>query len=187
MNGFLSRSAPDHVTGWRRVLLGIVILAALQARPACASPIRIRASEARIENEWASFLAGGSRLWASVHAPPITLGIRLAMFQSLSGSSSQANPFVQYLVWRHNLDPARFNFWHPRMGPIIERLPAPTVAPQTLTNPGSTTPPVLPPPQPTIIPPPVPEPGSLAIAAVLIGAGVCWKRRPVRPAAAACK
>jgi hypothetical protein len=84
-------------------------------------------------------------------------------------------PLVAYLKWRRSLNPARFDRYHPVLGPKLEADDIIRSLPQT---------PVIPPPRedPEVIRPPssggaeVPEPGSLAVALGMIVAGAAWGR-----------
>ncbi len=103
---------------------------------------------------------------------PNAVGV-LAVSAAATGVLPQT-PIVQYLMWRRSLNPARFDFYHPRLGPILQQnlitsVP-PTVGGEKITPP---TPPVTPPDNP---PPQVPEPSSLAIAVMLVSAAA-WARR----------
>jgi hypothetical protein len=89
-------------------------------------------------------------------------------------------PFVQYLIWRRNLDPMRFDFYHPRVGPLLA---AQTMTPPTIPVIPTVVPPVIPSlrvsdaPVPVI--PPVnvsaPEPSSAVIVTALFAAVFCWR------------
>ena len=93
--------------------------------------------------------------------PPITLQIKEEIAQALTSSDPATNVFVQYLEWRRDLDPARFDRWHPIEGPILARVTPSTATPDPVINP-----------QPQTIPPAVPEPGSLTLSLALVGAGL---------------
>jgi hypothetical protein len=153
---------------------------------------------------WESFINRGPQFWSAVHAPEISASVRAAMRRAVASVNPTSSPWVEYLLWRHNLAPARFDHWHPRLGPELERLlPPPTsqtstahrppVTPtppqgQNIHNPG--VPPLInpppiaehnPPPITTNPPPAVPEPNPLAISAVLIASGLWWRWRTGRP------
>lgn len=89
------------------------------------------------------------------------------------------SPYFQYLLWRRSLNPARFDYYHPRLGPLLESI---TQLPQEVFPPliPPVTPPVTPPPiTPTIpvipVTPQVPEPSTLLIG-LMLGAGGLWAR-----------
>jgi hypothetical protein len=181
MNGFWNRSIFDHRASWTKMFLASVVVAAWQSKPAEASPIWSARQSAL--SQWRAFVSAGPSLWSSVHAPPITMGVRFAMLRGLGSANPTSDPFVEYLEWRRNRAPARFDHWHPRLGPWLSHLLPPLVPqPQTVnpkppgTNP---KPPSNPPPQ--VNPPSVPEPGTWAIALMLLGSGVWWRSRS-RPA-----
>lgn len=140
-------------------LLGIV-------GPVHASPIRhrqsISAETARDYRAWVTYLSAGPRVWSHLHDPPINQGIRAMMIQALRQSDPYTNPFTQFLLWRRNLNPIRFDRWHPVLGPLLQNLPPPTT-------------PTKPP--PTIAPQTIPEPKTWLMSVVLIGTGVWWRRR----------
>ena len=157
MNGFENTSA--HCV--KHLARGTLFAAVLAV--GAASPVRASA----LQTEWNRFLAGGETVWASRHAPPITLQIKreiaVALRSALTSSNPLSIPFVPYLEWRRDLNPTRFDRWHPIEGPIIAKLPtSPSInpAPQLINN--------------------TPEPGTLTLAAALVGAGLWWRRR--RPA-----
>lgn len=123
---------------------------------------------------WTSYLSGGSALWSQAKAPQISAAVHRAMVTALQSADPRSTPWVQYLLWRQGRNLARFNFYHPVLGPVLEQLPPPT------------TPPTNPPAGGEIIPPPsggepvVPEPSSWLIAAILLGAGLWWRSRTSR-------
>jgi hypothetical protein len=169
---------------------GILILAllGLVVPSAQASPIRsyeINARGARDLRAWSTYLQGGSTLWSRIHAPHISKAVHVAMAQAMATNNPRANTWVQYLLWRHDRNPRRFDFYHPALGPALEALPPlktiqpsshPKPHPQTGGHPGKTpSPGILVPPGPT-----VPEPNTLTISLALLGAG-CWYRWRVGP------
>lgn len=89
--------------------------------------------------------------------------------------------FVAYLEWRRSLAPARFDFYHPRIAQAIftdqqirqSLVTTPPITPTVNPNPGTITPPT------DVIIPPVttPEPSSVVIAVMMIGAGFWGRRR----------
>jgi hypothetical protein len=58
-------------------------------------------------------LAGSHHVWP-LHVK-IPMGIRLVVVNGLLPD----NPLVEYLRWRRSLNPARFDHWHPRIGPML--------------------------------------------------------------------
>jgi hypothetical protein len=199
----------------RRILWGLlVLLAAAPARTAQSSPIRHRQAASQTNPDlraWNKFLARGSTLWSRVQPPRITSAIHVLMNRGLNGADPTSNANVQYLLWRRALAPSRFDHWHPRIGtmlqallPTISSVPSPTTSPSSSpqgigtspsTTPGSSATPSDPggpatspgafPQTTSPSPEAIPEPGTLSIALVLIGAGICWQRRYGRPAARA--
>lgn len=177
---------------WRGVVFVLAVLG-MTAGSAEASPIRQYRLSARSTADlrtWSSFLAGGAQVWASRGAPRITAAVRVAMAQALGSANPRTSPWVQYLLWRQNLNPIRFNRWHPQMAPYLSNLPPiknvcpcactppKTIKPQQQHTPGKT-------PRPGEISPPgpsVPEPNTLLISLALIGSGCLWRYRTGRPA-----
>lgn len=151
------------------MVVGIAALSVVvPTTSAQATPIR--SSLAR----WETFVEGGPRIWKARHAPPLVLSVREALQQAVMGPAATENPFVQYLMWRRSLNPARFDHWHPFLGPRIHEL-VPVV--HHASRP-SVSPHERPPlhPEPQVIPP-VPEPDTILIAMALIGSGVWWRKR----------
>ncbi|WP_422926896.1 PEP-CTERM sorting domain-containing protein [Singulisphaera sp. PoT] len=148
-----------------------------------ASPIRTRANISAQSSvvglpglrAWVNFLNAGQQLWSEVKSPPVTLAVRKIMAQALSQANAASSPWVQYLTWRRDLNPTRFDFYHPFLGPQIENLPPPNPQPQTID-----------PPPPTVVPPPpgptVPEPSSWMLSLGVLASGVYWRRRAVKKA-----
>lgn len=114
----------------------------------------------------------------------------LRNLQPASNGQLPAWAFVDYLRWRRSLNPARFDYYHPRVGqmlqwepPIPQGNPPPTTTPPVDPQGQNPRPPVTPPP---VIPPPeepppvIPEPSTALIMASLFAAGWWARRRRAR-------
>jgi hypothetical protein len=180
-------------------LLGFAWFGASPAQAAAAKRFVLTPQEARLFEVWSNYLAKGPQTWSTTHAPAFTPAIKTTIWQVLK-TDTQAqqlqNPMIDYLLWRRSLNPVRFTANHPNLSPALAQLlntpqlppnvPPPTYAPvpQTSSLPQGITPPdpLIPPatqsvaPQ-NVAPPAVPEPGSLILAAGLIGWGLWWRRR----------
>jgi len=151
-----------------------------------ASPIHrpadITASVVGGMRSWVNFLNGGQQVWSQFQSPPVTLAVREIMQQALRSANATSNPWVQYLTWRRDLDPVRFDHWHPFMGHELQNLPPPPPPsnpqqPQGL-NPGDPPPDNPPPDNPGHdLPPAFPEPSSWMISLGILGAGLWGRRR----------
>lgn len=149
---------PSHWRRWAKRALVAGVLALSTSSPAWASPIQTR---------WDNFLAGGTSEWASISPPPITARIKRDIAQAVASPDPTSNVWVQYLHWRRDLNPARFDRWHPSLGPFIAHLAFPSTP--------SVGPVIHPQPQT------IPEPATITLALGLIGVGA-WCRRPRRGA-----
>jgi hypothetical protein len=116
---------------------------------------------------------------------PGAVGV-LALTEAATGGLPQT-ALVQYLEWRRSLNPARFDFYHPGLGPLLQPqvVTPPQLGGEKITPPPPSNPPVNPPENPPenppvlppdVPPPSVPEPSSLAVAAAMLAAGA-WARR----------
>lgn len=137
-----------------------------------------------IPPRWASFLAGGQSTWAAFQSPPFTLPVRLALLSLIQGDPAvaAASPLVGYFVWRRNLNPTRFDRYHPFLGPQLPQgfiPPVPIVPP---TVPDVPVDPPLNPPVPSI-PPTVPEPPAVLVIALGVAGALIIRRRSL-PASA---
>ncbi|AMV39369.1 PEP-CTERM sorting domain-containing protein [Planctomyces sp. SH-PL62] len=186
-----------HRRGRLALALGMVLLA-FPLATAQAGPMRakfsgrlaaqefapISASSPAYSNSWASFLSGGEPTWASRPSPPVTISVRQAVLRLINGDPSIAasSPLIGYMVWRRNLDVARFDFYHPHIGPRLPQgfiPPAPQVVPPLAPPsdiPSTPDDPPLLPPVPSVIPPVVPEPSAFLVIAMGT-AGALWMRR----------
>ncbi len=99
----------------------------------------------------------------------------LALTASPDGSLPSSS-FVAYLQWRRSLNTARFDYFHPQLGQLLN--PGQIARVDTPATGGVTPPPPIQPPPPVIPPinPEVPEPSSAAVALLLLAAGA-WARR----------
>lgn len=180
--------------------------AAMLVASGSAEASRIHGSiSARGSGAWARYLGGGPALWARVHDPVVTPGIKAMMFESTRSTDPSLAPMAQFLIWRRELNPPRFDHWHPFLGPAVARLmnqiasvptvtaqflpppmiaPPPPIVPIPVPQPQIITPPPVIPP-PAIVPPPqTPEPSTWMISVMLIGSGVWWRWRHGAPVVA---
>jgi PEP-CTERM motif len=145
---------------------------------------------AAINEAWTNFLAGGPQTWATTPPPTFTPAIDSAIWQVLNtdtAAQALSNPMIEYLEWRRNLDPTRFDANHPNLAPALEQLlsspslpsnpPPPTSTPVPSTPVPSTPVPETPTLAQTVTPPTVPEPSSLLLAAAITGWGIWWRRQ----------
>lgn len=161
---------------WLEALFSLSLLGFF-ASPGEASPIRqhrITARGARDLRMWTSYLAGGSNLWSQTKAPRISAAVNRAIVGALRSADPRSTPWVQYLLWRQGRNIARFNFYHPVLGPILEQLPPPTTPPTPPPAGGE----IIPPPDPE--PPHDPEPSSILLALGMVAAGYWWRSRAGR-------
>jgi hypothetical protein len=177
-SGTLMNRRSKPIIRWRnarvRVLatcLGIVA-SSLAASPAHAHPLRrhfVLDTPDAMGPVWNRFLAGGPDLWASVRAPRFPANLVLLK----QGGLPVETPFVDYLIWRRNLNPARFDHYHRNLGPELGLLAPPANTVPTVANPPTgTTPPRVPAPQNG-----VPEPSTLWIAIATLSACLGRHRR----------
>ena len=151
------------------VRVGLALLAAAAVAPqraARASAIHAEAlkftTEADLGPRWKSFLAGGPALWA-ITTPP-SFPSHLVLYYQANGVPVET-PFVDYLIWRRNLDPLRFDANHPGAGPVLELIKPPK------------TPSSTPPAGQNLTPPSVPEPAALTVALTTAAAALGWRHR----------
>jgi hypothetical protein len=172
------------------VLTGFLILWIQPLQAATIKKLVLSPSEVKTFEAWTSFLAEGTQTWSKTHAPAFTPAIRSTIWQVLktdTQAQSIANPMIDYLEWRRNLDPSRFTDNHPNLSPALAQLlnspslptgvppptytPVPETAPQVLSNPATPSTPQ------TVAPPAVPEPSSLLLAAAMTGWGIWWRHQ----------
>lgn len=133
-----------------------------------------------LPGRWVSFLSGGETTWGSRQSPPFTLPVRLALLTLINGDPAvaAASPLVEYFVWRRNLNPERFDRYHPFLGPRLPQgftPPTPSIPPPVV--PGTIVPdPPLNPPTPSI-PPTVPEPPAILVILAGIAGALALRRR----------
>jgi len=84
----------------RNTLLGVVVLVCVAARPSPAAftLFPIHPLQTLPASDPAASMGGGITL------PPVIHGYSLS-----------------YLEWRHSLDPSRFDYYHPKLGPLLEQ------------------------------------------------------------------
>jgi hypothetical protein len=184
---------------------GLGLLGAMPAQGAPTRTFTLTPRQANHFQVWSNYLAQGPEVWSSTRPPAFTPAVRTTIWQVLQNDTAEqqlANPMIDYLLWRRSLAPARFSANHPNFAPQLNRLnqllttptpalniPPPTYVPVPQTVLPTPTP-LIPPskqsvsPQTVAPPPPIPEPGSLLLAAGMIGWGLWWRRRMARAASA---
>lgn len=138
-------------------------MAALQASPSVNSSF---------PPSWNQFLAA-PQLW-TYPSPPFTMMVRRSILQILNGdaTTAAATPMIEYLVWRRDLNPTRFDYYHPYLGPRLSQLLAP---PQDVPITPLVEPPITPLAPLTTNPPSVPEPNGLMLIGLISAVGL-WRR-----------
>lgn len=173
--------------GRARVALIVVGLVALAAPTSPAAPIRPRQRQLRAatlrppraDRTLGAFLAGGPQVWTGTRAPAFPAGIRL---RANAVGLLPDNDLVSYLTYRRGLNASRFDFNHPRTGPmlaenqLLRTIPPAVVAPMLIAPPDV---PAIPAPA-RISTQNIPEPSTWAMAALLIGAAAGWRWRSAR-------
>ena len=173
--------------GRARVALIVVGLVALAAPTSPAAPIRQRQRQLRAatprppraDRTLGAFLAGGPQAWTGTRAPAFPAGIRL---RANAVCLLPDNDLVSYLTYRRGLNASRFDFNHPRTGPLLAENQLLRTIPPAVVAPMLIAPPAVPeiPAPGRISPQNIPEPSAWAIAALLIGAAFGWRRRSSR-------
>lgn len=173
-------------------VLGLMILIA-EGTAARGAPIRTRTtlpSGTTRNLGLQAYLRAGPSVWSSVPAPRFPAGMRL---RRVADGLLEETPLVQYLRWRRDLNPTRFDRYHPRVGPLIARdsvlragrlTPRPPTEPLVPTGPGNptqTTTRTTNPRTQGTLPPQIPEPSTLLVAMTLVGATALWRRARIRP------
>ena len=159
--------------GFLALLLGAL---ALGYFPTAAQASRMRHHDvldtpAAMGSAWNQFLAAGPQYWAEARAP------RFPSWLVLLRRNGQLveTPFIDYLIWRRNLLPARFDHYHPFVGPELGLLSPPTNSIHATGFPKPSVPPLDPRPEQS-----VPEPSALPIALSCLAAGIWYRRRQNR-------
>jgi PEP-CTERM motif len=181
------RTLQSRTTRWT-ALAALAASLALSATDAQAAPLRsyamMRTSGNLVQANasvyptfpmaWNSFLSLGPNVWAATSwTPPFTLAVRRSIWQILNTgdpATIASNPMIDYLLWRRDLNPTRFDHYHPFLGPQLGQLEPPTNVPVTPEE----KPPITTAPQE--VPPPVPEPNGLLLIG-LVSAWGLWRRR----------
>ncbi len=171
--------------GW--AVVGALVMGGIRAE---AAPIRHEdhsEADATALKEWSRYLAASPKVWEHVLHPPVTPAVESSIWKSVKTDPGGADPMVRYLLWKQDLDPARFAHFHPKLAPALHKIAESTpTAPQLLNPPPSSS-------TGTTLPPPagdtggtgtspVPEPSTLLLAVGM--AGWCiWRarRRPANP------
>jgi hypothetical protein len=191
MNAPARRTGRNRVCSPHWIAVGAIAVVLASIGRAEAAPIR-KQHDAELAGEgipqgWSHFLLGGPTLWATHEQHPLyDLHVRTAIWNIIKTDPGGENPMIAYLLWKQSLDPARFDHFHPSIGPAIDKLVAPKVAltstppasPPSQSTPGT---PTTPPSEGQQITPPTttPEPSTWIMAVGMAGWAFwrCRKRR----------
>ncbi len=106
--------------------------------------------------------------------------MREAVWKAIKTDPGGTAPIIDYLLWKQSLDPTRFDRFHPKIGPAIDKLVKPTPTqvlspppPSTPTSPSS-------PSEGQVLSPgtQTPEPSTWLVAISMAGWAL-WRRRRV--------
>lgn len=75
---------------------------------------------------------GGQSVWATHPHPIYDFAVREQIWKIIDTDPGGTNPMIEFLLWKQSLDPVRFDHYHPKIGPAIDRLVA--RAPKTPTQ-----------------------------------------------------
>jgi hypothetical protein len=167
-----------------------VVLAGLV--PVGAAPIRknheLDLNDQGVPKGWSHFLLAGPTFWETHVHPPYDFQVRMTIWNIIKTDPGGENPMIAFLLWKQSLDPARFDHFHPNIGPAIDKLVAlkvsqtstPTSTPSSPnpSTPGTTT---TPPSEGQQLTPPTatPEPSTWIMAIGMAGWAFwrCRRRR----------
>lgn len=168
------------------MLMGLGLLTTVDAQ---AAPIRARIAlgtsalaDPTFPPLWNRFLSAPDA-WPTSRTPPFSPLVRAAIWQILNSDPTSAaiNPMIDYLIWRRELNPFRFDRYHPYLGPRLGQLLTPSVVPPILAPlTGVPVAPVVEPPITplaplTVQPQTVPEPNSVVLITLVSALGL-WRR-----------
>jgi hypothetical protein len=177
--------------------LGLVVSVALASPRTQAAPIhrdhetdreaaRIAAKAAAGGyRTWSEYLTGGPSVWSAVIHPPVTKSVEGAIWKAIHKDPGESSPWIQFLLYKQSLDPARFAFFHPQVSKALARLATAPKTPTQALTPPPTTPsstPSSPPTQGQSITP-IPEPSTWLLTLGFSG-WACWRFRRARKAGA---
>jgi hypothetical protein len=150
-----------------------------------AEPVR-KHHEAASESQetyttWSEFLKAGPSVWGTHEHPIWDFTVREAVWKAIKTDPGGTSPMIEFLLWKQSLDPARFDLYHPKIGPAIDKLvktsPTQVSSPPATTTPTSSTSPSE---GQTLSPPgtETPEPSTWLVVIGMAGWAL-WRRRRV--------
>jgi hypothetical protein len=105
------------------------------------------AADQVLGTSWTQFLLGGPNVWATHDHPLYSFKVREEIWNIIKTDPGGEDPVIAFLLWKRSLDPVRFDRFHPRIGPAIEKLKTPTIVQATTSSsPSSPSTPAAPPP-----------------------------------------
>ena len=114
------RAAPRWIAASHRFWLGLTLIGAggLSFETVEAAPIRKdhlsgethEAALSIAHHNWAAYLAGGPSVWAHVIHPPVTPAVESAIWKAIRTDPGETSPWIQFLVYKQELDPAIRSF-----------------------------------------------------------------------------
>ena len=69
----------------------------------------------------------GPSVWSHIVHPRVTAAVEHAIWKAIRTDPGESAPWVQFLLWKQSLDPARFAHYHPKLAPCSTDRRAATV------------------------------------------------------------
>jgi hypothetical protein len=144
MNATARRSGRSRALYLLWVAVFTVLAAVAGSNRADAAAIRnhhdAESADDGLSKSWSRFLLGGPSVWATHAHPLYDFKVRVAIWNIIKTDPGGENPMIEFLLWKQSLDPTRFDHYHPKIGPAIDKLVAPKITQSSTSTSTSTSP-----------------------------------------------